>query len=177
MDSKGRSTRRDHRGIRQQRRAARPDLRRWRIEGTILMHEISATAEVMEAFRRLDGGRGAARDGHRALLHVVERAWGTPSIADLARALRVRRQSAHELVRRAEREGLIELIENRRDKRIRQIRLTAIGRSALAAARAQEAERVIELLNGLDMRTIRATAHILRVLRQRLLARLRALSI
>ncbi len=81
-------------------RGARPDLRRWRIEGTLLLDEIRATAEVMAATQRLDAERDVGSEAW-SLLRAVERTQGMPSIADVARALHIKRQSAHELVRRA----------------------------------------------------------------------------
>lgn len=154
----------------ERRLAPRPDIRQWRTEAIVMLREISATADAM-TMQGFDAESNWGRRADWRLLQALDRIHGTPSIADLARVLHVSRQTTHELVRRAEKDGFVEVLQNRHDRRIRQIRLTAGGRTALAWARNKESEWAIELLNGLDIRTIHSTSRILRVLRQRLLAR------
>jgi DNA-binding MarR family transcriptional regulator len=90
--------------------------------------------------------------------------------------MRTSRQTAHALVRAVAAIGLIELLTNPDDRRLVQVRLTPLGRAALADWQAGEALWVITLLNGLDTHAIRATTHILYVIRQRLARNERELS-
>jgi DNA-binding MarR family transcriptional regulator len=90
------------------------------------------------------------------------------AIADLARALGVRRQVAHELAHSAARKNLIELAANPQDKRILQALLTPRGRAELAAARIAESVWLTTLLNGLGDHEMTAATHVVRVVRQRL---------
>jgi DNA-binding MarR family transcriptional regulator len=82
--------------------------------------------------------------------------------------MRISRQAAHELVRESATAEVIELLTNPYDRRLVQVRLTPLGRSILTNWRGGETSWVIALLNGLDTRAIRATTHILYVIRQRL---------
>ena len=90
------------------------------------------------------------------------------AIADLGRALRVRKQYAHELAHAAVRAGVVELEPNPDDKRILQLTLTPQGRAALANARSAERLWLVTLLNGLGDHDLAATTHVVRVIRQRL---------
>jgi DNA-binding MarR family transcriptional regulator len=90
------------------------------------------------------------------------------AIADLGRALRVRKQTAHQLAHAAVRAGVVGLEPNPDDKRILQLTLTSSGRSQLAAARAAEGLWRATLLNGLDDHELTATTHVVRVIRQRI---------
>jgi DNA-binding MarR family transcriptional regulator len=90
------------------------------------------------------------------------------AIADLARALHVRHQTAHELAHAAERARVIELAPNPQDKRILQALLTPTGRAELAAARSSQGIWLASLLNGLDDKDMAFTTHVVRVIRQRL---------
>ncbi|HSC16885.1 MAG TPA: MarR family transcriptional regulator, partial [Gammaproteobacteria bacterium] len=90
------------------------------------------------------------------------------AIADLARALGIRKQTAQQLVHAAARARVIELVPNPQDKRLLQALVTARGRAELAAARTREAGWLATLLNGLGDHELRATMRVVRVVRQRL---------
>jgi DNA-binding MarR family transcriptional regulator len=90
------------------------------------------------------------------------------AIADLSRALRVRKQTAREWAHAAVRARVIELAPNLEDKRILQALVTPKGRAELAAARIAEDVWLASLLNGLGDHELKATVHIVRVIRQRL---------
>jgi DNA-binding MarR family transcriptional regulator len=90
------------------------------------------------------------------------------AIADLGRALRVRKQTARELAHAAVRAGVIELAPNPDDKRILQLLLTPRGRAELAAARTAEEVWLALLLNGLGDHELAAVTRVVRVIRQRL---------
>ena len=148
---------------------ANPKTSKWRLAGTELIHEIVATAECIAAARAADGEPIIRTDAVWSLLCALERSRYCCSISDVARLLRVSRQTAHELARKAELAGQVELLTNPHDRRIVQVLLTPRARSELAAARSGEASWVNVLLNGLDMRQMAATVRVLRVMRQRLL--------
>ena len=82
------------------------------------------------------------------------------AIADVGRALGVRRQTAHELAHAAVRSGVIELAPNPQDRRILQALLTPRGRAAFAAARSTEALWLATLLDGLGDHELAATTHV-----------------
>jgi DNA-binding MarR family transcriptional regulator len=144
-------------------------LQQWRREATIFVHEIMATARRISCARDFGGQPVIRTDAHWLLLCALERAQGCLSIADVGRALRVSRQAAHELVSRMARTGQVEFLAHPSDRRIVHIELTPLGKSALAASHAREAKWVLSLLNGLEPRDMRATAHVLYVIRQRLI--------
>lgn len=90
------------------------------------------------------------------------------AIADLGRALRIRKQSAHDLAHAAARRGFIELAPNPDDRRILQALLTPRGRAELTAIRSVEKLWRITLLNGLADQPLATATHVVRVIRQRL---------
>ena len=79
-------------------------------------------------------------------------------------------QAAREQVIGAARAGLLELLPDPRDRRSIQIGLTASGRRELAVVRARQSNLVATLLTGLEARDMRLVAHVLRVIRERLVA-------
>jgi DNA-binding MarR family transcriptional regulator len=81
----------------------------------------------------MDGERIIRTDPVWQLLTTLERAPYCCSISDAARLLRVSRQHVHQVARKAEQSGLIELVPNSDDRRILQVLLTQPGRSRLAA--------------------------------------------
>jgi DNA-binding MarR family transcriptional regulator len=158
----------EHRRARAQVRRQRPDLRSWRFEAAALVDEIIATGARLSGARQEGGDSILRADAEWRLLRALERTSYRLSISDVGRELRMSRQAAHELVRSVAAKDLIELLTNPDDRRLVQVRLAPLGRAMLADWRAGEALWVITLLNGLDRRTIRATTHILYVIRQRL---------
>jgi DNA-binding MarR family transcriptional regulator len=149
-------------------RRQRPDPRTWRFEATALVDEIIATGACLSAARDDSGASIRRTDAQWRLLCTLERTSYCLSISDIGRAMRISRQAAHALVSEVATAELIELLTNPDDRCLVQVRLTPLGRSILASWRRGEASWVIALLNGLDTHTIRATTHILYVIRQRL---------
>jgi DNA-binding MarR family transcriptional regulator len=146
----------------------------WQWQATELIHEIVATAGRIAAARHWDGEVVYRSDARWSLLRAIEREPGCPSISDLARKLRISRQSAHALVAKAERAGEIELLTNHDDRRILQAVLTSVSPIALEGALRREAAWVFVLLNGLGRHELAATLQIVRVIRQRLARRARS---
>lgn len=133
-----------------------------------LIDEITAAARQIAAARDVFGQPIFRTDGVWRVLTTVA---GSPyclAIADLARALGIRKQAAHELAHEAARQHLIELAPNHLDKRILQLLLTPRGRRELEAARQAEALWRATLLNGLGDHELAATTHVVRTVRQRL---------
>jgi len=129
--------------------------------------------EITTAARRI----ADARDSYGEPIFRSDRAWRVIhavatsryclTITDLARALGVRKQVAHELAHAAALVGVIELAPNHQDKRILQALLTPRGRAAIAAAHAAEAVWLATLLNGLGDHHLAATTQVVKVIRQR----------
>ena len=142
----------------QRRRAAERDL----------IAEIATAAQRITAARDSYGDPIYRTDGVWRVLTTVATSHYCLAIADLARALKIRRQTAHELAHEACRTGVIELASNPQDRRLLQALLTPRGRADLAAARSAETRWLITLLNGLGDHELAATTHVVRVIRQRL---------
>jgi DNA-binding MarR family transcriptional regulator len=130
--------------------------------------------EITNAARRIDeardphGQRVFRTDGLWRVLATVATSQYCLAIADLGRALGVRKQTARELAHAAARAGLIELAPNPHDKRILQALLTPRGRAEVAAVRAAERLWLATLLNGLGDHAMAAATQVVRVVRQRL---------
>jgi DNA-binding MarR family transcriptional regulator len=145
-----------------------PPFQRRRVAENELIGEITSAARCIADARDWHGDPVFRTDGVWRVLATVA---GSPyclAIADLARALGVRRQVAHELAHSAARKNLIELAANPQDKRILQALLTPRGRAELAAARIAESVWLTTLLNGLGDHEMTAATHVVRVVRQRL---------
>lgn len=150
------------------RRDPKPRPNIWLTEALVLICEITAAAECVAAACDVDGAPIVAADPESRMLRVLGRARGRLSISDIGRSLRISRQAARKVVIAAADRGLVELGTNRHDRRLVAVELTGWGRSEREAAGARERGWAITLLNGLDVPAMRATAHILRVIRQRL---------
>ena len=116
----------------------------------------------MERRPRLQNRRHWASAGYRSELALL------PGIADVGRALRIRKQSARELVHEAVRAGVIELVPNPQDKRLLQALVTPRGRAELAAARTGDEIWLARLLNGLGDHELEVALRVVGVIRQRL---------
>jgi DNA-binding MarR family transcriptional regulator len=149
-------------------RRREPPFQRRRTAEQGLVYEIERAARAIGGARGLGGQPVFRTDRIWRVLSTVASSDCCLAIADLGRALRVRKQYAHELAYAAVRAGVIELEPNPDDKRILQLTLTAQGRSELAAARAAENLWLPTLLNGLGDHELSATTHVVRVIRQRL---------
>ena len=133
-----------------------------------LIDEITIAAQRITAARDCNGEPVFRTDGAWRVLTTVATSRYCLAIADLGRALGVRKQVAHELAHAAAGKGLIELATNPQDKRLLQALLTPRGHAELAAARSARAIWTLTLLNGLGNREMATTSHVVRVIRQRL---------
>jgi DNA-binding MarR family transcriptional regulator len=143
-------------------------LQRRRAAELELIDEITTAARLIAGARDLYGDPVFRTDGVWRVLATVAGSRYCLAIADLGRALGIRKQAAHALAHAAARDGVIELAPNPHDRRLLQALLTARGRAQLAAARSVEALWAATLLNGLGDHELAATTHVVRVVRQRL---------
>ncbi len=141
---------------------------RQRVAEHELIDEITSAARCIAAARDAGGIPIFRTDGIWRVLTTVASSRYCLAIADLARALGVRKQTAHELAHAAEQASLIELAPNPQDRRLLQAFLTPRGQSELSAARSAETRWLITLLNGLGDHDLTAATHVVRVVRQRL---------
>lgn len=133
-----------------------------------LIQEITATADRIAGARTWTGELAQRADATWRLLYAIERSRYRLAIADAARVLGVRRQTAHELVHATAARGLIELLPNPDDRRILQVFLTVQGRGELARVRSIEGVWLQALLGGLADRQMTEATRVLRTIRQRL---------
>lgn len=154
-------------GLKGTRRRATP-LEQRRFAEHDLVDEITLAARGIAAARDTSGDPVYRTDGIWRVLATVASSQYCLAIADLARALGIRKQTAQQLVHAAARARVIELVPNPQDKRLLQALVTARGRAELAAARTREAGWLATLLNGLGDHELRATMRVVRVVRQRL---------
>ena len=133
-----------------------------------LIDEITVAARRIAAARDGNGEPVFRTDGAWRVLTTVATSRYCLAIADLARALGVRKQVAHELAHAAEQKGLIELATNPQDRRLLQALLTPRGHAELAAGRSARTIWLVTLLNGLGNHEMATTTHVIRVIRQRL---------
>jgi DNA-binding MarR family transcriptional regulator len=149
--------------------------RRWlskalRDEQSEFIRGITATATLLQRARDALGEPIYPADARYNLLASLQRIGGWPSISELARALRVSKQAARQQVIGAARVGLLELLPDPRDRRSIQVGLTVSGTLELATVQARQFKLVATLVTGLEGRDMRLVAHVLRVIRERLLA-------
>lgn len=92
---------------------------------------------------------------HRLFAHMSTKPVG---ISDLARRLAVSRQAVHQTVAEACRRGIVELVDDPSDARVRKVRFTASGmnmvRSASQAVRSVE-RHLEQKLGARDLATLR----------------------
>ena len=145
-----------------------PPFQRRHVAEQELIGEITSVARRLAEARDWNGDPVFRTDGVWRVLATVASSQYCLAIADLARALGVRKQVAHELAHAAARAQVIELAPNPHDKRILQALLTPTGRAQLAAARTAETVWLATLLNGLGDREMATATHVVRVIRRRL---------
>jgi len=143
-------------------------LQRRRVAEHDLIDEIASTAARIGEARDWSGEPVYRTDGIWRVISTIASSPYCLAIADLGRALHIRRQAAHQLAHEAARQGFIALEPNPQDKRILQATLAPRGRAELAAARTAEEIWRATLLNGLGDHELKATTHVIRVIRQRL---------
>jgi DNA-binding MarR family transcriptional regulator len=138
------------------------------VEATAFLYAIVDTAERLRTARAFAGSPALRFDARSALLRSIERCGGCPTLSDVARLLRVRRQSARPLILAAEKAGEVELFTDPYDRRALQVALTPRGRRTLESQRMPASSWAFTLLNGLERKAMQSTAHVLRVIAQRL---------
>ena len=149
-------------------RKRNPQLQRRPAAEQELIDEITSAARQIASARDSYGQPLFRTDGVWRVLTTVARSPYCLAISDLARALGIRKQAAHELAYAAARANYIELASNPDDKRILQALLTPRGRAELTAVQADRSTWLMILLNGLGDHEMAAATHIVRVIRQRL---------
>jgi len=142
--------------------------RDFQVEATAFLHEIVATADALRDARSFDGEPALHFGAPWRLLRAIERCGGAPNFSDLGRLLDISRQAARELALKAAEQRLVELFPAHDDRRALQVMLTPHGRNELEAQRMPQLAWLLTLLNGLEPPRMRATNHVLRVLRLRL---------
>ena len=142
--------------------------RDFHVEATAFLHEIVATADALREARSIDGELALRFGEPWRLLRAIERGGGAPNFSDLGRLLDLSRQAARELALKAAERGLVELFPAHDDRRALQVMLTPRGRKELDVQRMPPVAWVLTLLNGLEPARMRATNHVLRVIRLRL---------
>jgi DNA-binding MarR family transcriptional regulator len=140
-----------------------------REEDTEFVRAIEETAKLIRDARAPDGEPVYRTDIRYRVLAGIESGGGWPSMSGLGRVLRMSKQAARQQVIAAARMGLLELLPDPFDRRSMQIGLTPSGKNVLAAARAREHVASDLLIRGLGERGKRLVAHVLRVMRARLL--------
>jgi DNA-binding MarR family transcriptional regulator len=147
---------------------AQRSIRAQHVEATAFLYAIVETANRLRTARSFDGEPAFRFDAQWSLLRAIERCGGAPSFSDLARMLRVTRQSARAQVLAAEKAGVVELFPDADDRRALQVALTRRGRQTLESHRMPAAVWIFTLLNGLERKALRSTDHVLRVIGLRL---------
>jgi len=133
-----------------------------------LIDEITSAAQRIAEARDWNGESVYRTDGVWRVLATVAKSPYCLAIADVARAVGVRKQAAHRLVHEAERAEVIELVPHPQDRRLLQVVVTPKGRRELAAARIAAQAWLTTLLIGLGDHELKATLHVVSVIRQRL---------
>jgi len=147
---------------------ARQSVRGEHVEATAFLYVIVETADHLRSARDFDGSPALRFDARWALLRSIEQCGGCPSFSDVARMLRVRRQSARALIVAAEKAGVVEVFPDPYDRRAFQVALTTSGRRTFENHRLPDMTWIFTLLNGLEPKAMQSTAHVLRVIGQRL---------
>jgi DNA-binding MarR family transcriptional regulator len=143
-------------------------LRAERVAATMFLYAILEAADRLREARAFDGSPALALGARSHLLRAIERCGGAPTFADLARLLRITPPAARARALAAERAGVVELFPCLDDRRMIQVALTPAGRRRLEAERLPDLGWLFTLLNGLEPKVMRNTAHVLRVLAARL---------
>jgi len=138
------------------------------VEATRFLYTIVETAERIKSARDFGGSPALRFDPQWSLLRAIERCGGCPSFADVGRALRITRQAARDLALAAEESRHVEFFPDPHDRRVIQVTLTPAGRRTLERHRYPDLGWIFTLLNGLEPDAMCSTAHVLRVIGQRL---------
>jgi len=137
----------------------------------------AATELILEVFR-LNGLLLAAGDRLTKPLGLTSARWqvlgaldaGPATVAQVARAMGLKRQSVQTLADALEREGLVAFAANPNHKRAMLVQMTAEGARRFAAISAIQVDWVNELSAGLAPEALKAAGELCREIQQRLLA-------
>ena len=129
------------------------------------IHNAASCLSATEAFISKDTGLGLEQ--WKALATIERSSWML-SISDLARRLRIARQSAHALVANLDRRGLVRLSPNPEDRRLIQIEITPNGKEALHAAELRLHQWLQIMTVDLDDRELCRLIQTLRAIRARI---------
>ena len=134
----------------------------------LLAKEIHNAAACLNASRAVICEQtGLSVERWRALA-VIDRSSFTLSISDLARQLRLSRQSVHSLTVGLEKLGWIRFLPNRDDRRLLQMEITAQGKSVLSATEDRFNAWLLVMAFDLEDRELRALIDTLRAVRNRI---------
>jgi DNA-binding MarR family transcriptional regulator len=140
----------------------------WQVDATAFLYEVVRAADALREAKAFGGGPALHYGARWQVLRAIERCGGAPTFSEIARSLRVTRQTAREHAIKAARVGIVELLPAPDDRRVVQVALTPAGRKELEAQRMLPLSWVAAVLNGLKPEAMRSTHHVLRVLRLRL---------
>lgn len=132
------------------------------------MTELLSTA--LEPHLRRSGLTSATFD----LLSAVHAVDGGVSQAELARRLRVSPPTLSEAVHAAEERGFLAATKSTKDKRLRVIQLTPVGKRAVEQALRALNQLEMQVVQEMEEREIRAAVTVLRRVNQRIAARIRS---
>ena len=142
--------------------------RDFQVEATAFLHEILLVAERLKEARAFDGEPALHLNPRSRLLRTIERCGGAPTFSDIARLLKISRQTAREQALATAEAGLVELFPAPDDRRLWQVAVTPAGRRALEEQRMPPFAWLFTLLDGLEPNAMRSTQHVLHVVRLRL---------
>lgn len=107
------------------------------------------------------------------LLSAVHASEGGASQASLARRLRVSAPTLSEAVHTAEQRGFLVASKSTSDRRLRVIKLTAVGKTAVARAIKALNQLEMQVVEEIEDREVKAAVTVLKRVNQRIAARLR----
>jgi DNA-binding MarR family transcriptional regulator len=137
-------------------------------EAARLLYAIVETGDCLRAAHSFSGEPALCLDRRSELLAAIDKCGGCPTFSDLGRALRVTRQAARAMALAAERAGDVELFVDPDDRRAFQVALTVPGRRKLDRRRLPPSGWTFTLLEGVLAESMRTTADVVGVIRERL---------
>jgi DNA-binding MarR family transcriptional regulator len=132
-----------------------------------LAQEVHNAASCLGAIRGAISRQVGLNPERWRVLAAIETSPYCLSISDLARRLRLSRQSLHRLTAELERGGLVRLLPNDHDHRLLQLELTMAGRASLAAAEYRFSTWLLVMANGLSEREVWEMLSVVRAVRER----------
>jgi DNA-binding MarR family transcriptional regulator len=145
----------------QRQQARRYDIRR-------LAKEIHNAAACLAAGRAEICKKTGLSAEHWRVLSAIDRSSYTLSISDLARQLRLRRQTVHPMAVGLERVGWIRFLPNRDDRRLLQMKLTEHGKCVLSVAESRLDMWLLTMNSDLGDREVRELVNTVRAVRERI---------